>query len=204
MPEEPSTLRERLADRTDRVLADLRSTWGEHDRVEPFTYHARDHDPDEAPATVEDQLAVIAGIASVVTFYDEERRETVLVYKPGGGWEPPGGAVEADETPAAAARKEAREETGLSVALDDLLYAGRFRFEYPDGTRLPLPVAAFVGHRVDGTLSVEREGTAHPGVCRGTGLFERGSLPPLRRDGELIRGLLGDPPAWDGENPHGD
>ena len=52
----------------------------------------------------------------------DERDRILLVqptYKP--GWEIPGGAVEADESPAAAARREAREELGVDVPVGRLL-----------------------------------------------------------------------------------
>ena len=62
-----------------------------------------------------DLAAHIAGLARVraaagVLFRDEAGR--VLLVRPTykGGWEVPGGAVEADESPLAAARREVREE----------------------------------------------------------------------------------------------
>ena len=185
-----SELRARVAERTDEVLARLGKEWGTTRTVEPFEYGPRHHDPEEPPEAVEGQLDLIAGIASVVTFYTAAHEETVLVYNPAGGWEPPGGVIERDQTPEEAACTEAREETGLEVELVDLLYAGRFEFRYASGESVPLPVAQFVGHRVDGSLSVEREGSDHPGTTRATGLFDAETLPETRRDGEEIRRLL--------------
>jgi len=71
----------------------------------------------------------------------------------------------------------------------------RQNFRYASGERAPLPVAQFVGHRVDGSLSVEREGTDHPGVTRATGLFDAAVFPEPCRDAEEIRQLLADPTA---------
>lgn len=153
-----SRVRERVAEHTDEVLSRLREAWGTTRTVEPFEYGPRHHDPEEPPGTVETQLELIGGIASVVTFYTPAREETVLVYNPAGGWEPPGGVIEPDQTPEEAARTEAREETGLEVELVDLLYAGRFEFRHPGGETVPLPVAQFVGHRIGGSLAVERGG----------------------------------------------
>jgi 8-oxo-dGTP pyrophosphatase MutT (NUDIX family) len=190
-----STVRRRIAERTDRVVSELQSEWGTDRTVESFELGPRSHDPDDPPETVDGQLALVAGIASVVLFYTPDRAETVLVYNPGGFWEPPGGVIEADQTPADAARAEAREETGLGIELTDLLYAGEFEFRYAGGERAPLPVVQFVGHRVDGSLSVEREGTDHPGVTRATGLFDAAVFPEPCRDAEEIRQLLADPTA---------
>jgi 8-oxo-dGTP pyrophosphatase MutT (NUDIX family) len=168
-----AAVQERIEARTDRVLADLERRWGERETREPFAYGPRGHDSDEPPASVAEQLDVVGGIASVVVFYTDERRETVLVYNRSGGWEPPGGVIEGEATPEATARTEAREETGLDVELTDLLYTGRFEYRYASGHAVTLPLAGFVGHRVGGHLAVEREGTAHPGLTRATGLFDR-------------------------------
>ena len=190
MTAEWSRVRERVAERTDEVLARLREEWGTTRTVEPFEYGPRHHDPQEPPRTVEGQLDLIAGIVSVVAFYTPTHEETVLVYNPAGGWEPPGGVIERGQTPEEAARTEAREETGLEVELVDLLYTGRFEFRYASGETVLLPVAQFVGHRTGGSLAVEREGSDHPGTTRATGLFDAETLPETHRDGEEIRRLL--------------
>jgi 8-oxo-dGTP pyrophosphatase MutT (NUDIX family) len=123
-------------------------------------------------------LDLIAGIASVVVFDSEKRRETVLVYNPGGWWEPPGGVVEGGDSLAETARTEAREETGLDIVLTDL------------------PLAQFAGRRTGGRLRVKREGRTHPGCTRAVGLFDTDTLPELRRDRKTILDLLNDPPDW--------
>lgn len=187
-----STVRERTAERTARIVSDLQSEWGTTRTVEPFDHGPRSHDPDEPPGTVDGQLEIVAGIASVVLFYTPAHEETVLVYNPGGFWEPPGGVIERHQTPEDAARAEAHEETGLEIELTDLLYTGEFAFQYANGESVPLPVAQFVGHRVSGSLRIEREGTDHPGVTRATGLFDAEVFPETCRDAEEIRRLLAD------------
>lgn len=194
-----ATVRERVERETAATLERLHEEWGDAERLPPFTFAARHHDPDTAPNSVAEQYETIAGIASVLLFYTAEHRETVLVYNPKGGWEPPGGVIEAEWTPAETARTEAREETGLAIELTDLAYTRRVRFEYPDGNAVDLPVAQFVGHRVGGELGVEKAGHAHPGMSRGVGLFDRETLPELRRERERLLDRLNDPPAWDGE-----
>lgn len=181
---------ERIERRTERVLADLRAEWGEETTLEPFDYGPKPWYPDECPATVDDQLDLFAGIASVVVFDTADRAETVLVYHRGGYWEPPGGAIEGRTTPAETAVREAREECGLDVELTDLLYTGTVRYRYEDGTTVPLPVASFVGHRVGGRLRVERAVNDHPGVTRGVGLFGPDVLPEDCRDREHVLALL--------------
>lgn len=190
MTESWQVVREQIAERTDRIVCDLQSKWDTTRTVEPFDFGPRSHDPDEPPDTVDEQLEIMGGIASVVLFYTADREETVLVYNPAGFWEPPGGAIERDQTPEEAARTEAREETGLEIELSELLYTGTFELEYANGANVPLPLAQFVGHRVSGTLQVEREGRDHPGVTRATGLFTEAALPESCRDAGEIRALL--------------
>lgn len=197
-------VRARLADRTDRVLADLRETWDPPtDATEPglsdtddaiptvdsVRIGPRGHDPDAPPDSVAGQLAVCAGLASVVVGYTDAHAETVLVYNPGGFWEPPGGVIEADQSPAEAARTEAREEIGVEVDLTGLLSVGRCEFRYASGASAPVPVATFLGHRVEGPLRVERERIDHPGVTRAVGVFDPETLPDCR-DRETVLGVL--------------
>lgn len=190
-------VREALADRTDRVLAGLDDRWGEHRRIEGFTFGPRRHDPEQPPDSVEKQLDLLGGIASAIVFYTPGHRETVLVYNPTSGWEPPCGVIEPEHTPEETARVEAREETGLEIILTDLLYSGRITYEYEGGQTVPLPLAQFVGHRVDGRLRIEREGRTHPGTTRATGLFDAETLPDSTREYDEIQQLLGEPPAWE-------
>lgn len=185
-------VRERLARRTDRVLADLQDEYGTGTALEPLDYGPKPWFPDGPPDSVAEQLDAFAGMASVVTFYTHRREETVLVYNRGGHWEPPGGAVEGRDGLAGTAAREAREETGLDVEIADLLSARRVRYRYDDGSTVPLPVATFVGHREAGSLSVEREDNDHPGVTRGVGLFGPDVLPENCRDRERILELLPD------------
>jgi|AntDeeMetagen192_2_1112575.scaffolds.fasta_scaffold01640_2 8-oxo-dGTP pyrophosphatase MutT (NUDIX family) len=185
-------VRSAVAERTDCVLANLHADWGTTRTADPFEFGPRSFDPERPPASVEAQLERIAGIASVILFYTPECEETVLVYNPGGFWEPPGGVIERAQTPENAARAEAREETGLEVELTDLRYTGRIEFQYASGASVPLPLAQFVGHRVDGSLEVEREGSDHPGVTRATGLFDAATLPEGTREHDEIRDLLAD------------
>lgn len=185
-------VRDRLADRTERVLADLHAEYGPGAAREPFEYGPKPWFPDEPPASVDEQLEALAGMASVVTFYTDRREETVLVLNRAGHWEPPGGAVEGRDGLAATAAREAAEETGLDVEITDLLYTRTVEYRYADGSTAPLPVATFAGHRVDGSLSVEREDNPHPGVTRAVGLFTPDVLPENCRDREAILDLLPD------------
>ena len=132
----------------------------------------------------------MGGMASVIVFWTDRRVETVLVYNRAGRWEPPGGAIEGRASPEDTAVAEAMEETGLEVALTGLASAGRVTLEFADGNGVDLPVATFVGRRVEGSLRVEREGNDHPGVTRGVGLFDRAHLPEDCRDRETIDDLL--------------
>ena len=181
---------------TETTLDRLESEWGVESRRPTLELGPRGHDPDTPPASASACIDRIGGIASVIVFYTDEHRETVLVYNRAGGWEPPGGVVENGQTLAETARTEAREETGLAVSLTDLLYTRTVEFAFGDRSTVPLPVAQFVGHRTDGILRIEREGRTHPGCTRATGLFDIETLPEMRRERDAIVDLLNDPPAW--------
>jgi len=72
------------------------------------------------------------------------------------------------------------------------LYTTRCEFQYSNGQSVPLPVAQFVGHRVGGSLHVERERIDHPGVTRATGVFDEEVFPDPCRDADVILELLSD------------
>lgn len=192
--------------RTDRILAAMTDRWGDHERRDQLRYGPKEIDPDGPPASFDAQLETMGGIASVVVFYTDEWRETVLVYNPNGGWEPIGGRIEPGQRPEETVRMEAREEAGIEIELTDLLYTRRVEYVWNSGHTAELPLAQFAATRTGGTLRVEREGDTqpevsrfHPGLSRGTGLFDVETLPSLRRDRDLVVDLLNDPPEWDSE-----
>ncbi|RNJ26488.1 NUDIX hydrolase [Halosegnis longus] len=197
MGDDWAATRREIESYTETTLDRLESEWSVESRRPTLELGPRGHDPDAPPASASECLDHIGGIASVIVFYTDEHRETVLVYNRAGGWEPPGGVVENGQSLAETARTEAREETGLTVSLTDLLYTRTVEFAFADGSTVPLPVAQFVGHRTDGTLRIEREGRTHPGCTRATGLFDIETLPEVRRERAAIADLLNDPPAWE-------
>lgn len=182
----PDEVRDRVRQRTDRLLADLRAEWGVETTKPALDYGPKPWYPDSVGESVDATLEAFAGMASVLPFYTDAREEAVLVFNRSDRWEPPGGAVEGRDDLAATAVREAREETGLDVEITDLLYATRVRYHFDDGDVVELPVATFVGRRTGGDLHVERTENDHPGVCRGVGLFGADVLPANCRDRELI------------------
>jgi 8-oxo-dGTP pyrophosphatase MutT (NUDIX family) len=176
--------------RTERILAGLREERDPDRTIDPIDYGPLPWHPDEVPGSVDEVLDVFAGMSSVIVFWTPAHVETVLVFNPNGHWEPPGGAVEGRDGHAETAVREATEETGLTVELTGLHSTGRVSLAYADGTTVELPVATFVGKRVEGSLRVEREVNDHPGVTRGVGLFGADVLPENCRDRSDLLDLL--------------
>jgi len=78
------------------------------------------------PAAVRERLADDLGeitpkIAAIALIFDEEGRVLVIERTDGLGWSPPGGKLDLGETPAEAAERETREETGLEVEARELV-----------------------------------------------------------------------------------
>ena len=85
-----------------------------------------------------------------------------------GKWALPAGFVNAFEGPAEAAARECREETGLEVAITDLLTVVSGR-EHPDGADM---VLVYRGEVIGGTLQAGDDAAAAE-------FFDPGNLPPL-------------------------
>lgn len=175
-----------LEDWTDEILEREHERWDGGKELDPFEYGPIPWFADEPPETVAAQREEFAGMASVVTFHTDERRETVLVYQRQGFWAPPGGAIDRGNGPADIARIEAREETGLEVELDNLLFTRRVTYKYESGHSVELPAVTYVGHRTGGEVRPERLVNDHPYACRAVGLFDKDVLPEECRDREHI------------------
>jgi 8-oxo-dGTP diphosphatase len=90
--------------------------------------------------------------------------------EPGRGqWCLPCGFADADEPPEQAARREAREEAGIEIALDGLLGL----YHYTDDPRGAGFLLAFLAHRVDDTAPAAGDDADD------VGFFDVGALPPI-------------------------
>jgi 8-oxo-dGTP pyrophosphatase MutT (NUDIX family) len=76
-----------------------------------------------------------------------------------GRWVIPGGAIDPDETPAQAAVRETKEESGLDVAVDDLVgvFGGTdaYRTRYANGDVVDYTMILFSCRVVGGTLTAD-------------------------------------------------
>ena len=80
-----------------------------------------------------------------------------------GLWQTVGGAIEPEETPIAAARREGREETGLELAMTRLIgvYGGPlFRLVYPNGDVCSYVAIAFAAAVVGGRAAADGDETS--------------------------------------------
>jgi 8-oxo-dGTP pyrophosphatase MutT (NUDIX family) len=78
------------------------------------------------PAEVRERLAGDLGeitpkIAAIAAVFDDQHRPLVIERTDGLGWCPPGGKLDLGETPAEAAEREVREETGIEVEARELV-----------------------------------------------------------------------------------
>lgn len=88
-----------------------------------------------------------------------KRDDRVLLVREDGQWMLPGGMLEPGETPAEGAARELREETGLSVEIDDLLAVSEQSFvNEADGRSFDFYFATFRGIPGDDEL------TSDPGI----------------------------------------
>ncbi|WP_310397936.1 NUDIX domain-containing protein [Hymenobacter sp.] len=89
-----------------------------------------------------------------VLLFDADRRVLLARHSDANVWVAPGGMVEPDETPQAAARREAREEIGCEVALQGILgvYGGpEFLVRYRNGDKVSCVMTVFEAAITDGT-----------------------------------------------------
>lgn len=113
----------------------------------------------------------------VIELVDQPGRPLILVERRNEplGWALPGGFVDVGETLERAAKREAREETGLDIKLTGLLGC------YSD------PDRDHRGHTISVVYTADASGTPCAGDdARAIGVFDPRRLPPLAFDHEKI------------------
>lgn len=93
----------------------------------------------------------------------EDGKGKILLQKRGdnGQWGCPGGLIELGESAEKTAKREVREETGLSVKLTDVLgtYTSRNFITYPNGDKTYVVSVMFVGKQSGGKLKIDNRET---------------------------------------------
>ena len=97
-----------------------------------------------------------------VLIFDEQRRVLLVCHADRKVWTTPGGILEPGETPALAAVREVREETGLIVELVQILgvFGGtEFAITYSNGDEIAYVATYFEGKIISGTPTPDNEET---------------------------------------------
>lgn len=154
---DPTTVEAALADRAAAVHADLNVRWGDVPHSSR-TIKASEYEYPESP----DEVFPFVAVGFVTDGSGGSGLETseprVLVCRDAKHddlvWEPPGGRGRPDESPAATAEREIREETGLEAEVRGLLATEVLRFDHGHAV-MPVLQAVFVAEQVGGHLDPE-------------------------------------------------
>ena len=109
-------------------------------------------------------------VTSAFVFAIDPARRVLLTHvdHPGRGWDVPGGHLEPDETAEEAAVRELWEETGLRLAVPDIVLVGWTRItlhERPEGYRYPYPLSYMNFYLAQLAHEVEVAGPQLEGEC---------------------------------------
>lgn len=97
-----------------------------------------------------------------VLCFDSQERVVLVRHADAGAWTTPGGAVEPQERPADAARREMWEETGLEVEITSVIgvYGGpEFTTSYQNGDLVSFTMIVFEGRETGGSLRPDGDET---------------------------------------------
>ena len=101
-------------------------------------------------------------VGATVLIVDQQDRLLLLKRSDSGCWGPPGGAVEPGEVVEEAARREAREETGLELGELSIfgIYSGPDQFfRYPNGDEVYNVTIVYAANSRDGCIRLSSEHT---------------------------------------------
>ncbi|WP_255191566.1 NUDIX hydrolase [Natronobeatus ordinarius] len=129
------------------------------------------------------------GLATLARVRDPDGRIALVRNDWTDGWFLPGGAVEPGETPAGAARREVREETGLEATLEGPLVALEQTYvSETDGDPQFSALQAVYSATADGEIPDASQLGVAEGEIQAARWFE--TIPGNLHDGDLLRPYL--------------
>ncbi|SFK87701.1 ADP-ribose pyrophosphatase YjhB, NUDIX family [Halogranum rubrum] len=178
-------LRTEAIDHAATLATDVEDRWGPVADEGSVVVSPLPHDDTTFPESLRAFHEQFYPYAAGCLTRDDDGRILAVESTHRGYWESPGGAGEPDEAPAETARREVREETGITPTVVEPLYRLTMELDLGYDETLPIPVFVFVGEPAEGSVA-SADAVETPGEVDDVGWFSPSNLPEEFRDRKLV------------------